>query len=138
MGFQDACKKCIFYSRYICSVARTSSKKPWFYLTRPEFSHQIFFKLPNSPYRNTYCVLDYTANISAVKDTLFTCVLKAHVLPLYFLHQNNCKFYIRLNAIFYTGINAIFTRNKCNFYTWINVFTSMYIYSNVKITFIHV
>ena len=58
-----------------------------------------------------------TANISAVKNTLFTCVLKAHVLPLYFLHQNKCKFYIRLNVIFYTGINAIFTRNKCNFYT---------------------
>ena len=78
-----------------------------------------------------------TANISAVKNTLFTCVLKAHVLPLYFLHQNKCKFYIRLNAIFYTGINAISTRNKCNFYTWINVFTSMYIYFDVKITFIH-
>ena len=75
-----------------------------------------------------------TTNISAVKNTLFTCVLKAHVLPLYFLHQNKCKFYIRLNAIFCTGINAIFTQNKCNFCTWINVFTFMYIYSNVKIT----
>ena len=59
----------------------------------------------------------YTANISAVKNTLFTCVLKAHVLPLYFLHQNKCKFYIRLNAFFYIGMNAIFTWNKCNFYT---------------------
>ena len=25
-------------------VAQTSSKKPWFYLTQPEFCHQIFFK----------------------------------------------------------------------------------------------
>ena len=58
-----------------------------------------------------------TANISPVKNTLFTCVLKSHVLPLYFLHRNKCKFYIRLNAFFYTGTNAIFTQNKCNFYT---------------------
>ena len=82
--------------------------------------------------------MPYTANISAVKNTLFTCVLKAHVLPLYFLHRNKCKFYIRLNAIFYTGTNAISILNKCNFCTWINVFTSMYIYFDVKITFIHV
>ena len=41
----------------------------------------------------------YTANISAVKNTLFACVLKAHVLTLYFLHQNKCKFYIRLGNI---------------------------------------
>ena len=83
-------------------------------------------------------IFNYTANISAVKNTLFTCVLKAHVLPLYFLHQNKCKFYIRLIAILYTGINAIFPWNKCNFYKWINVFTYMYIYSIIKITFIHV
>ena len=62
-------------------------------------------------------VSSHIANISAVKNTLFTCVLKAHVLPLYFLHRNKCKFYIRLDAFFYTGITAIFTRNKCNFYT---------------------
>ena len=80
----------------------------------------------------------YTANISVAKNSLFTCVLKAHVLPLYFFHKNNCKFYIKLNEIFYTGINAILTRNKCNFYTRINVFASMYIYSSVKITFINV
>ena len=91
-----------------------------------------FLEYKVKPFYNIHC------KYIRCKNTLFTCVLKAHVLPLYFLHQNKCKFYIRLNAIFYTGINAIFTRNKCNFYTWINVFTSMYIYSNVKITFIHV
>ena len=51
----------------------------------------------------------YTANICAVKNTLFTCVMKAHVLPLYFLQKNKCKFYIRLNAFLHW--------NKCNFYT---------------------
>ena len=37
--------------------------------------------------------LHYTANISAVKNTLFTCVLNSHVLPLSFLHRKTACIY---------------------------------------------
>ena len=61
-------------------------------------------------------MVQFTANISAVKNTLFLCILNSHVLWLSFLHRKSaCRYplyYLWITVkkcIYYTRFDVIFT-----------------------------
>ena len=89
-------------------VARTSSKKPWFYLARPEFCHQIFLKSakfnlsPKSNDKLQIFFLEFksTHPMGIIFDGIRFGWIFSLLKDLFYNVQRNeaCFFYIATNA----------------------------------------